>query len=141
MLWIKAFHIIFVICWFAGIFYLPRLFVYHAMSEHQPTRDHLLVMEQKLYRFVTPFAYLSIGFGAWLTSFNTDYYFSQTWFWCKIVLVAALLIYHIQCGRYIKRFVAGEEPRSHTFYRWFNEVPVFALFAIVILVVVKPLTN
>ena len=99
MLWIKAFHIIFVICWFAGIFYLPRLFVYHAMSEHQQTRDHLLIMEQKLYRFVTPFAYLSIGFGAWLTSFNTEYYFSQSWFWGKIVLVAALLVYHIREGQ------------------------------------------
>ncbi len=141
MLWIKALHIIFVICWFAGIFYLPRLFVYHAMSEDAQTRAQLLVMEQKLYGFVTPFAFLAIGFGAWLTSYNVDYYFSQTWFWGKIVLVAGLLAYHIQCGRYIKRFVAGEQPRSHIFYRWFNEAPVLALFAIVILVVIKPLNS
>lgn len=141
MLWIKALHIIFVICWFAGIFYLPRLFVYHAMSEDAQTRAQLLVMEQKLYRFVTPFAFLAIGFGAWLTSYNVDYYFSQTWFWSKIVLVAGLLAYHIQCGRYIKRFIAGEQPRSHIFYRWFNEAPVLALFAIVILVVIKPLSS
>ena len=141
MLWIKALHIIFVICWFAGIFYLPRLFVYHAMSEDAQIRAQLLVMEQKLYRFVTPFAFLAIGFGAWLTSYNVDYYFSQTWFWSKIVLVAGLLAYHIQCGRYIKRFIAGEQPRSHIFYRWFNEAPVLALFAIVILVVIKPLSS
>ena len=141
MLWIKALHIIFVICWFAGIFYLPRLFVYHAMSEDAQTRAQLLVMEQKLYRFITPFAFLAIGFGAWLTSYNVDYYFSQTWFWSKIVLVAGLLAYHIQCGRYIKRFIAGEQPRSHIFYRWFNEAPVLALFAIVILVVIKPLSS
>lgn len=141
MLWIKALHIIFVICWFAGIFYLPRLFVYHAMSEDAQTRAQLLVMEQKLYGFVTPFAFLAIGFGAWLTSYNVDYYFSQTWFWGKIVLVAGLLAYHIQCGRYIKRFVAGEQPRSHIFYRWFNEAPVLALFAIVILVVIKPFNS
>lgn len=141
MLWIKALHIIFVICWFAGIFYLPRLFVYHAMSEDAQTRAQLLVMEQKLYRFVTPFAFLAIGFGVWLTSYNVDYYFGQTWFWSKMVLVAGLLAYHIQCGRYIKRFVAGEQPRSHIFYRWFNEAPVLALFAIVILVVVKPLSS
>ena len=141
MLWIKALHIIFVICWFAGIFYLPRLFVYHAMSEDAQTRAQLLVMEQKLYRFVTPFAFLAIGFGGWLTSYNVDYYFGQTWFWSKMVLVAGLLAYHIQCGRYIKRFVAGEQLRSHIFYRWFNEAPVLALFAIVILVVVKPLSS
>lgn len=141
MLWIKALHIIFVICWFAGIFYLPRLFVYHAMNEDPQTRAQLLVMEQKLYRFVTPFAVLAIGFGIWLSTYNLAYYAGQTWFWVKIALVLALLAYHLQCGRYIKRFVAGEEPRPHTFYRWFNEAPVIALFGIVILVVVKPFTH
>lgn len=138
MLWIRALHIIFVICWFAGIFYLPRLFVYHAMNENSDTRAQLLVMEQKLYRFITPFAFFAIGFGIWLASFNYQYYLAQPWFWCKIAFVFALAAYHFQCGRYIKRFVAGEQPRPHTFYRWFNEAPVIALFAIVILVVVKP---
>lgn len=141
MLWIKALHIIFVICWFAGIFYLPRLFVYHAMNNDTQTRAQLLVMEQKLYRFITPFAFLAIGFGTWLVTYNPSYYFSQPWFLAKLALVLALATYHYQCGRYIKRFSAGEEPRSHTFYRWFNEAPVFALFGIVILVVVKPFTH
>lgn len=141
MLWIKALHIIFVICWFAGIFYLPRLFVYHAMNEDPQTRAQLLVMEQKLYRFITPFAVLAVGFGIWLASYNLSYYLSQPWFWIKVGFVIALGAYHDQCGRYIKRFAAGEEPRPHTFYRWFNEAPVIALFAIVILVVVKPFTS
>ncbi len=138
MLWIKAFHIVFVICWFAGIFYLPRLFVYHAMNKHPETRAQLLIMEQKLYRFITPLAFLAVGFGFWLTISNLNYYLSQSWFLCKMGLVAALSLYHFQCGRYIKRFVRGEEPHSHTFYRWFNEAPVIILFAIIILVVVKP---
>ena len=138
MLWIKALHIIFVICWFAGIFYLPRLFVYHAMSSEDNVRAQLLVMEQKLYRFITPFSYLAIGFGVWLASYNLDYYLAQPWFWAKLAFVACLLAYHIQCGRYIRRFATGEQPHSHSFYRWFNEAPVIALFAIVILVVIRP---
>ena len=138
MLWIKALHIIFVVCWFAGIFYLPRLFVYHAMSKDGSVRAQLLVMEQKLYRFITPFSYLAIGFGVWLASFNLEYYLAQPWFWGKLAFVAGLLAYHIQCGRYIRRFASGEQPHNHTFYRWFNEAPVIALFAIVILVVIKP---
>lgn len=141
MLWIKALHIIFVICWFAGIFYLPRLFVYHAMNSDPQTRAQLLVMEQKLYRFITPFSFIAIGFGVWLITYNPAYYFSQPWFLAKLALVFALAAYHYQCGRYIKRFSAGEEPHSHTFYRWFNEAPVFALFGIVILVIVKPFTQ
>ena len=138
MLWIKALHIIFVVCWFAGIFYLPRLFVYHAMSTEDNVRAQLLVMEQKLYRFITPFSYLAIGFGVWLASYNLDYYLEQPWFWAKLAFVACLLAYHIQCGRYIRRFASGEQPHSHSFYRWFNEAPVIALFAIVILVVIRP---
>ena len=140
MLWIKSFHIIFVICWFAGIFYLPRLFVNHAMATHPETAAQLLVMERKLYRFITPFAFLAIGFGIGLTAMNIGFYLSQPWFLAKLVLVALLAIYHFQCGRYIKRFEMGEAPNSHTFYRWFNEIPVLMLFGIVILVVVRPLS-
>lgn len=138
MLWIKSFHIIFVICWFAGIFYLPRLFVNHAMASHPDTAAQLLMMERKLYRFITPFAFLAVGFGIWLMAMNLHFYLSQPWFLAKVALVILLAIYHLQCGRYITRFEAGVTPNSHTFYRWFNEIPVFMLFGIVILVVVRP---
>lgn len=138
MLWIKAFHIIFVICWFAGIFYLPRLFVYHAMATDEATRAHLRTMERKLYRFVTPFAVLSIIFGAWLASYNLDYYLSAGWFHAKVFLVLLLIGYHFICGRIVKQLQDESVQRSHVFYRWFNEAPVLALFGVVILVVVKP---
>lgn len=138
MLWIKSLHIIAVICWFAGIFYLPRLFVYYALAEQQETRDHLKIMQRKLYRFVSPFAVLSIVFGFWLTTYNWDYYWSSHWFIAKLLLVASLVIYHLACGRIVKQLAADQSVRSHVFYRWFNEAPVIALFAIVILVVVRP---
>jgi putative membrane protein len=140
MLWIKAFHIITVVCWFAGIFYLPRLFVYHAMTEEQVVRDHLKIMEHKLYRFMSLFAVLSIIFGVWLVSYNWDYYWQSTWFIIKLILVASLVIYHLVCGNYVKQLQQDSNQRSHIFFRWFNELPVIVLFAVVILVVVKPFT-
>ena len=138
MLWIKAFHIIFVICWFAGIFYLPRLLVNHAMVDDPATQARLLQMEQKLYRFITPFALIAVALGLWLAVLNWAYYSQQTWFWIKFGLVGVLLAYHWQCGRYIRAFENSSNARSHVFFRFFNELPVFILFAIVILVVVKP---
>lgn len=138
MLWIKAFHIIFVICWFAGIFYLPRLFVNHAMAENQSSRDQLQLMAQKLYRFMAPFAVLSIAMGLWLASYNWQYYWQSAWFVCKLLLIAALVVYHLVCGRFVRQLPSAEHQRSHVFYRWFNELPVAILFAVVILVVVKP---
>lgn len=138
MLWLKAFHIIFVVCWFAGIFYLPRLFVYHAMSEHEATRAQLSVMERKLYRFITPFAVLAIGFGLALLSRDPVYYLQAPWMWLKLLFVALLVGYHIQCGRYIAQLERDPAARGHVFYRWFNEAPVIALFAIVLLAVLKP---
>ena len=138
MLWLKALHIIFVVCWFAGIFYLPRLFVYHAMSEHAETRAQLSIMERKLFRFVTPFAVLSVLFGAALTLSNPSYYWSAPWMWLKLIFVVGLIGYHIQCGRYIGLLANNSEIRSHIFFRWFNEAPVIALFAIVLLVVIRP---
>lgn len=138
MLWIKAFHIIFIVCWFAGIFYLPRLFVYHAMADNEATCAHLRIMELKLYRFTTPFAALSIGFGLWLTSYNLDYYLAAGWFHAKVLLVLLLVGYHLICGRIVKQLQTEPVQRSHVFYRWFNEAPVLALFGAVILVVVKP---
>ncbi|WP_019529811.1 CopD family protein [Dasania marina] len=138
MLWLKALHIIFMVCWFAGIFYLPRLFVYHAMAEDQATREQLAIMERKLYRFISPFAVLTILFGLWLASYNIDYYLQAKWFYAKLALVLLLVGYHLQCGRYIKQLAQHSEQRSHVFYRWFNELPVIILFTVIILVVVKP---
>lgn len=138
MLWVKAFHIISIVCWFAGIFYLPRLFVYHAMADDQATREHLKVMEHKLYRFMSIFAVTSVALGAWLLSYNWDYYWQSMWFIIKLLLVLGLIAYHLVCGRYVKRLAQDNDQRGHVFYRWFNELPVFILFAVVILVVVKP---
>lgn len=138
MLWLKAFHIIFIVCWFAGIFYLPRLFVYHSMSTHSETRAQLLIMEQKLYRFITPFAFIAIGFGIALTAQAPEYYTQQLWFWIKIALVSLLAIYHWLCGRHIRDFANDNNPRSHVYFRWFNEMPVLILFSVVLLAVLKP---
>lgn len=137
-LWLKALHIIFVICWFAGLFYLPRLFVHHALSEDVATCERLSIMERKLYRFVTPLAVLAVVFGLALVWQNWAYYQRAGWFHAKFTLVLLLLVYHIYCGRLLRAFAENRNQRSHVFYRVFNELPVLALFAIVILVVVKP---
>lgn len=138
MLWFKAFHIIFVVCWFAGIFYLPRLFVYHAMNENTEVRAQLAVMERKLFRFVTPFAVLTVVFGLAMVGTQPGYYLHSVWFWLKMGLVALLIAYHVYCGVIVKRLAHGDIRRSHVFYRVFNEIPVLFLFAIVLLVVLKP---
>jgi len=138
MLWLKAFHLIFVVCWFAGIFYLPRLFVYHAMAAEQATRDHLKIMERKLYRFTTPFAVLTLVFGVLMLLSNPEYYLQAGWLHAKLGLVAILIGYHVYCGALVKRFARDDIRHSHVYYRWFNEGPAFLLFAIVILAVVKP---
>ncbi|WP_439100854.1 CopD family protein [Congregibacter sp.] len=138
MLWLRALHIIFVVCWFAGLFYLPRLFVNYAACEHPETRAQLALMSRKLYRFVTPFMALTIVFGVGLISVNASYYLGATWLWLKLAGVAFLVVYHFQCGRYVKRINANEDDHSHVFYRFFNEIPVLFLFAIVFLVVLKP---
>lgn len=137
-LWLKAFHIIFMVCWFAGLFYLPRLFVHHALSEDAATRDRLTIMERKLYRFTTPFAWLTVGLGLALVASNLEFYKTQYWLHAKIALVLPLIVYHLQCGRLLRQFAAGEIRHGHVYYRVFNELPVLILFAIVILVVVKP---
>ncbi len=138
MLWVKAFHIIAVVCWFAGIFYLPRLFVYHAMADDQATQEHLSMMEQKLYKFMSMFVVFTFVFGFWLVSYNWQYYAQSNWFYCKLALVITLLIYHLVCGSYIKKLQVNHRQRSHVYFRWFNELPVIILFTVVILVVVKP---
>jgi putative membrane protein len=136
--WLKAFHIIFMVCWFAGIFYLPRLFVHHAVAKDAVTRERLSIMEAKLYRFITPFAWLTVLLGLAMMASNIDFYKTQHWLHAKIALVALLVVYHLLCGRLARQFAAGEIHRGHVYYRIFNELPVLILFAIVILVVVRP---
>lgn len=139
MLWVKAFHIIAVICWFAALFYLPRLFVYHAMSEDQISIDRFKIMQRKLYRgIMTPSMIATLVLGGWLMSYNLDYYLSQAWFHAKLLLVAALVVYHFYCGHLMHRFRDNQNTQSHKFYRVFNEIPVLMLVAIVIFVVVRP---
>ena len=138
MLWLKAFHLIFVVCWFAGLFYLPRIFVYYAASEHPETRQQLAVMARRLYRFVTPFMFIAIALGIAMMAQNPDYYLQATWLWLKLAGVAFLVVYHFQCGRYVTAINADTDHHSHVFYRFFNEVPVLFLFAIVLLAVLKP---
>ena len=135
MLWIKAFHIIFVTSWFAGLFYLPRLFVNHAMETNPQALARLELMEHKLYRFMMPLAVLALFFGLWLW---LGFGISGAWLQAKLVLVAGLVAYHFYCGKLMRDFKAGNNKRSHVWYRWFNEAPVIVLFIVVILVVVKP---
>lgn len=138
MLWIKAFHIIAVVCWFAALFYLPRLFVYHAMSEDETSRERFKIMERKLYRGIgTPSMIATIILGAWLVHLGWEFYSTQTWFWIKMVLVFILVGYHHMCGAFVKKFAKDEVQKSHVFFRWFNEFPVLILIAVVILVVVR----
>ncbi|MGZ8270820.1 MAG: CopD family protein [Methylophilus sp.] len=135
MLWIKALHIVFVTSWFAGLFYLPRLFVNHAMETNPEAIARLMLMEAKLYRFMTPLALLALTFGIWLW---LGFGISGGWLHAKLVLVLALIAYHLYCGKLLNLFKAGKNTHSHTWYRWFNELPVLILLLVVILVVVKP---
>jgi len=138
MLWLKAFHIVAVICWFAGIFYLPRIMVYFASSEHRETRRHLALMARKLYRFMTPIAYVAIALGLALTLRNPDYYLSAVWLWLKLFAVALLLAYHHYCGRLVNALEADTDRHTHVYFRLFNEIPVIFLVVTVLLAVLKP---
>jgi putative membrane protein len=135
MLWVKSFHIIFVVSWFAGLFYLPRLFVNHAMATEKSEIERLKLMERKLYRFMTPLAVLALVFGTWLW---LGFGFKGGWMHAKLTLVAGLIGYHYYCGRLVKMFAEDRNTRSDKFYRFFNEAPVLILTAVTILVVVKP---
>ena len=136
MLWVKAMHVIFMVTWFAGLFYLPRLFVYHAQSTDAPSIERFKVMERKLYfGIMTPGAVLTLAFGAWLW---LGWGFSGGWLHAKLALVGVLVAYHAWCGKLLSDFKNGRNTRGHLWFRWFNEFPVLLLFAIVILVVVKP---
>ncbi|MFC4655175.1 protoporphyrinogen oxidase HemJ [Rheinheimera marina] len=139
LLWLKAFHIIFMVCWFAGIFYLPRLFVYHAQSNSADVDAQLQVMERRLLYFVTPFAVLTLIFGVALVHLYGKVWFAAShWLHLKLVLVSLLYLYHGYCFKLLADFRKGNNRRSARFYRIFNELPVLILFAVVILAVVKP---
>ncbi|MCH6584606.1 MAG: protoporphyrinogen oxidase HemJ [Nitrosomonadaceae bacterium] len=136
MLWVKSLHIIFMVTWFAGLFYLPRLFVYHAMSDDLASVERFKLMERKLYYgIMTPGAVLTIIFGVWLWQ---GFGISGSWLHAKLLLVAVLLAYHYYCGRLLSDFKQDRNRHSHIYYRWFNEIPVVILIAVVILTVVKP---
>ncbi len=140
MLWIKAFHLIAVVTWFAALFYLPRLFVYHAMADDAASIERFKVMERKLYRgIMTPSAVVATVLGLWLLyEYAWAAYSSMGWLHAKLALVGVLLFYHVWCGRLLRVFQADANQRSHVFYRWFNEFPVLVLVGIVVLVIVKP---
>ena len=141
MLWIKAWHIIFMVTWFAGLFYLPRLFVYHAMIAHSGNEDsrgsaRFKIMERKLYfNIMTPGAILTIIFGLWLW---LGYGITGAWLHVKLALVGVLVVYHIYCGKLLLDFKHDRNRHSHVYFRWFNELPVLILIAVILLVEVKP---
>ncbi|MHC8732559.1 protoporphyrinogen oxidase HemJ [Arenicellales bacterium IMCC56312] len=138
MLWLKALHIIFMVTWFAGLFYLPRLFVYHAMTENESTRAQFRIMERKLYYgIMNPGGVLTVLFGIWLW-IGYGIGDQSLWLQLKIGLVIVLVGYHVWCGRLVKRFQKEANVHSHIFYRWFNEFPVLILVGAVLLVVLKP---
>ncbi|SDP54798.1 putative membrane protein [Ralstonia sp. 25mfcol4.1] len=139
MLWVKAFHILFVVSWFAGLFYLPRIFVNLAMETDPASVRRLLLMARKLFRFMTMLAVPAVVFGLWLfLGYGIGRGAGQGWMHAKLALVVVLIGYHHGCGVLLRKFERGANTRSHAFYRWFNELPVLVLLAIVILVVVKP---
>ena len=136
MLWVKSFHIVFVVAWFAGLFYLPRLFVYHALSDDTASRERFKVMERKLYRgIMDPAMTLTLVTGVWMW---LGWGFGGGWLHAKLALVAALVAYHAWLGHFVRAFARDQNSHTHTFYRWINEAPLVLLVAIVILVVVKP---
>ena len=136
MLWIKSFHIIFVVTWFAGLFYLPRLFVYHAMTADEAGQNRFKTMERKLFMgIMTPSAILALAFGVWLW---LGYGFSGGWLHAKLFFVLVLIVYHLWCGKILLDFKHDKNTKTHTWYRWFNELPVVILLVSTILVVVKP---
>jgi len=141
VLWVKSFHIVFMVTWFAGLFYLPRLFVYHAQANDRASLERFKVMERKLFwGIMTPGAVLTIAFGVWLwlAWFRGTEGETPRWLLAKMALVAILVGYHLWCWRLMRDFAAGRNKRSHVWFRWFNEFPVLVLIATVLLVVLKP---
>jgi putative membrane protein len=140
MLWLKALHLIFMVTWFAGLFYLPRLFVYHAMSTDETSKERFKIMERKLYfGIMTPGMILTFVFGIWmLNDYAWELYRSSGWLHAKLSLLGLLVAYHAICGKWLLAFKQDNNTHSHVYYRWMNEIPVLFLVGIVILAVVKP---
>lgn len=140
MLWLKALHLIAMVCWFAGLFYLPRLFVYHAMNDDNISDERFKIMERKLFfGIMTPSMIATFLFGIWLLIAGAwQMYSSAGWLHVKFLCLACLLIYHYFCWQWLKDFRENKNQRDHVFYRWMNEIPVIFLLAIIILAVVKP---
>lgn len=137
MLWLKAFHIIFVVTWFAGLFYLPRLFVYHSAASDAPGRERFVVMERRLFALMTVGGALAIAFGVSMIA-AAPAYLGFIWLRVKLALVGALVLYHLWCYKLIRDFRDGRDSHSQRWYRIFNEVPGLFLIAIVLLAVIKP---
>ena len=139
ILWLKAFHVFFMIAWMAGIFYLPRLFVYHAQSQHQETKDQFKIMERRLWFFVTPFALLTLILGILIMyQYGLDWFKASVWMHAKLAIVALFYAYHIYLYHLVKMFAADKNTKSPLFYRMINELPVLALLAIILLAILKP---
>ena len=141
MLWVKSFHIVFIASWFAGLFYLPRIFVNLAMAPPQSVaeRERLILMARKLLRFSTILAVPALALGLWLyLGYGIGRGPGSYWMHAKLAVVALVIGYHHACSRMLAKFIANRNTRSHVWLRWFNEVPVLLLVAAVILVVVKP---
>ena len=140
MLWVKAFHIISVITWFAALFYLPRLFVYHSMAKDDVSIERFKIMERRLYKgIMMPSFIITTLLGLWmLQNYAWQQYSGDLWLQIKLALIVLLIVYHFYCGYLLKIFAEDRNSRSHRFYRWFNEFPTALLLSIVILVVVKP---
>lgn len=140
MLWVKAFHLIFMVTWFAGLFYLPRLFVYHSMAKDEVSNERFKIMERKLYYgIMAPGAIITIALGVWmLYDYAWFLYKKSGWLHLKITLVFILVLYHLYCGCLLNKFKLNANRHSHVFYRWLNEFPVLILIATVILAIVRP---
>lgn len=140
ILWLKAFHIFFIVAWFAGIFYLPRLFVYHANAEEQAVKDQFKIMERRLWWFVLPFAVLTLVMGiSLIAQYGESWLEASTWLHAKLTLVSLVYIYYGYLFVLMKRFANDQNRHSAKFYRFLNEAPVLVLLGIIILAVVKPL--
>jgi putative membrane protein len=140
ILWLKAFHVIFMVAWFAGIFYLPRLFVNHAETNSIEVAQQLKGMERRLLYFVTPFAIFTLVLGlAMIHAYGSGWFIAAKWLHIKLSLVMLLYVYHGYCFKLVKTFALDKNTRSGRFYRIFNEIPVIILFAIIILAYVKPM--
>lgn len=132
-------HLTFVVTWFAALFYLPRLFVYHAESSDDTSKARFVVMERRLYfGILLPSSLLTLLLGVLLSSLAWEGYVTETWYWVKLALVLVLFGYQGLCSRFRKQFASNQNSRPHNFYRWFNEVPTVVLVLILILAVIKP---